>query len=478
MRMILTRRCGFRPRWRWERTTTRRSPALLRIARRDAASPWMRSAVLCSCAPVAERMLIELWDDAEATRSKRPSDDAIEQLLEQLALVVGARNQRSEIERVYDYVAMKVTARRSNALRDLVVVALARGARRSGGRLPVAIATAKPGSRLVSDVIGESAWTALDDQSSEAVRARAIARLVVLDPAGAPATLVKLFEPREPVAIQARAVRALAECERADAAKILLPRLRAFEPPVKGAAIATLLTRAAWTKSLLEAIGKSDPASGLGPALIEPADRALLLKHRNVEIGQLAQKLFGQAAPSARATVIADYMAAMRVKGDRDRGARVFERECKTCHKIGDAGFALGPDLTGSPSRDPAALLANILDPNASVPPKDVQYVVVDQNGRSYSGIIASQTASSITVLRGEGARDTILRGQVAELTSTGLSLMPEGFEKRISKPEMADLIAFLCAAHRGGDGSDGLAADDSRPLDIGTLPGLIEPDD
>ena len=55
---------------------------------------------------------------------------------------------------------------------------------------------------------------------------------------------------------------------------------------------------------------------------------------------------------------------------------------------------------------------------------------------------------------------------------------MPDGFEKRISKPEMADLIAFLCAAHRGGDSSDGLAEDPSRPLDIGTLPGLIEPDD
>ena len=55
---------------------------------------------------------------------------------------------------------------------------------------------------------------------------------------------------------------------------------------------------------------------------------------------------------------------------------------------------------------------------------------------------------------------------------------MPEGFEKRISKPEMADLIAFLRAAHRGGDNSDGLPQDDSRPLDIGTLPGLIEPDE
>ena len=104
--------------------------------------------------------------------------------------------------------------------------------------------------------------------------------------------------------------------------------------------------------------------------------------------------------------------------------------------------------------------------------------MVVDQNGRSYSGIIASETATSLTLKRGEGAQDTILRGQVAELASTGMSLMPDGFEKRISKPEMADLIAFLCAAHRGGDSSDGLAEDPSRPLDIGTLPGLIEPDD
>jgi hypothetical protein len=57
---------------------------------------------------------------------------------------------------------------------------------------------------------------------------------------------------------------------------------------------------------------------------------------------------------------------------------------------------------------------------------------------------------------------------------------MPEGFEKTISKPEMADLIAFLRAAHRGGEGEgpDANDYDRSRPLDIGTLPGLIEPDE
>src|SRR5262249_12558604 len=151
----------------------------------------------------------------------------------------------------------------------------------------------------------------------------------------------------------------------------------------------------------------------------------------------------------SRSQVIAGYLPALRTKGDPGRGAKVFERECQTCHKVGNRGFKLGPDLTGSPSSDPAALLANILDPNATVPPASVQYLVVDQAGLTYSGIIASETATSLTLRRGDGVADTILRAQIAEMASTGLSLMPEGFEKTIPRAEMADLIAFLRAAHR-----------------------------
>ena len=42
----------------------------------------------------------------------------------------------------------------------------------------------------------------------------------------------------------------------------------------------------------------------------------------------------------------------------------------------------------------------------------------------------------------------------------------------------MANLIAFLRTIHRGGDNGDHIPPADSRPLDIGTLPGLIEPDE
>ena len=314
----------------------------------------------------------------------------------------------------------------------------------------------------------------LDERASETARAEAVARLVLLDPVESGSVLVKLLDPREPPAVQVSAVRGLAEIGSADAGGILLPRLRGFEPSVRSAAVQTMLSRADWTR-------RSRPSAAMvgraaWPVLIQAADRAPLLSTGMPGVAA-RRKLFGKAPADSRARVISDYSTAVRAGGDR-AGVRSSSSECKACHKIGEQGFELGPDLTGSPSRDPAALLSNILDPNASVPPKDVQYVLVDQNGRTYSGLIASQTATSLTLKRGDGAQDTILRGQVAELSSTGLSLMPEGFEKRVSKPEMADLIAFLRASHRGGDNSDEPVQDDKRPLDIGTLPDLIEPDE
>ena len=37
-----------------------------------------------------------------------------------------------------------------------------------------------------------------------------------------------------------------------------------------------------------------------------------------------------------------------------------------------------------------------------------------------------------------------MLRSQVDELQSTGISLMPDGLEKNITIAEMADLLSFL----------------------------------
>ena len=89
-------------------------------------------------------------------------------------------------------------------------------------------------------------------------------------------------------------------------------------------------------------------------------------------------------------------------------------------------------------------MLINILDPNREVAPNFMSYTVETKDGRTLFGIIADETASGITLKRADGAADTILRSDVASITGTGLSLMPEGLDAAISIGQMADLIAFL----------------------------------
>jgi len=95
----------------------------------------------------------------------------------------------------------------------------------------------------------------------------------------------------------------------------------------------------------------------------------------------------------------------------------------------------------------------------------------VDTGGRVVTGMITAQTATSITLKREENKTETILRGQIEELASSGKSLMPEGFEKKLTKQDMADLFAWLQSTQKKKPTGD-------QPLDIGTLPGLIEPEE
>ena len=49
-----------------------------------------------------------------------------------------------------------------------------------------------------------------------------------------------------------------------------------------------------------------------------------------------------------------------------------------------------------------------------------------------------------MTLRRAENVQDTILRRNIEQVSGNGKSLMPEGFEKKITKQEMSDLIAYL----------------------------------
>src|SRR5207244_11856907 len=101
--------------------------------------------------------------------------------------------------------------------------------------------------------------------------------------------------------------------------------------------------------------------------------------------------------------VVEEYEKLTALAGDRARGKAVFPKACAACHQLDGAGHAVGPDLAQVTSKSPLYLLTEILDPNKNVDTRYIEYQAVLKNGRTIAGVLAAETAASIT-LRGQEA--------------------------------------------------------------------------
>ncbi len=436
-----------------EAATPEAAAALARLARRDGENTWMRTAVLSSASHAAPRLFTELLSDLKFAGS--PTGEAF---LGPLALAVGARNKPEEVQGVLDAVA--ALGQQSRALQGHLVLSLGDGLKHAGARFPVASQEAGPGARLVLQLLGDSLLKAQDPKAPEAARLQAIRLLGSYPLERTRAALAALLEPSYGVSVQLAAVRSLADQPEAQVSGILLNGWGKYEPAVNEAVLTALLSREEWTLALLKAAEKQKAMV----AQLDSTRRDLLLSHRKRAISELAQKLFRDKSDS-RAKVIADYQPALKLSGDSRRGQAVFKKSCSACHKIGEEGFAVGPDISSGAQRDPSSLLLHILDPNQYVAPNYVQYSVLDKQGRVFTGLMAAETATSITLRRDNNAQDTILRHNVEEMISSNKSLMPEDMEKQLNPRDMADLLTYL------------LSVQTPPRLDIGTTPGMLEPD-
>src|SRR5262249_35961655 len=145
-----------------------------------------------------------------------------------------------------------------------------------------------------------------------------------------------------------------------------------------------------------------------------------------------------------RSAAVDRYKPAIDRPGDSDRGRLIFDRECLSCHKLGERGHAVGPNLASMRRKTPEEILVGILDPNREVSPEFVEYLVALDDGRVVTGIVTSETPGGLALRGREVAEQTILRRSIGEIAGSGKSLMPEGLEKNIAASEMTDLITYL----------------------------------
>jgi putative heme-binding domain-containing protein len=356
-----------------------------------------------------------------------------------LALVVGARNRRGEAGRIL--AAMSAFGSGNLEAGRAVLLGLGDGLARAGGRLVDLKGELSPAAAAWLDRGLAEAETQAADRARTADR-RAEAALLLGHGTydRAKAILPELLELREPPEIQAAAVKAIAAFDRPEVPGILLAPWKGYSPALRAQVAGLLLGRRSWIAPVLDAV-----RAGLVPAgEIPPSRRALLLQDRDSAIRDRAIALFGAIAPGPRAAAIEQYRPSIIRAGDSERGRLIFDRECLACHKLGERGHAVGPNLASMRRRTPEEILVSILDPNREVAPEFVEYLIALDDGRVVAGIVTAETPGGLALRGPNAAEQTILRRNISEIAGSGKSLMPEGLEKNITQAEMTDLITYL----------------------------------
>jgi len=133
-------------------------------------------------------------------------------------------------------------------------------------------------------------------------------------------------------------------------------------------------------------------------------------------------------------------------QGDVERGKLVFEKaDCHKCHRFGDRGEPLGPDLTQISGRmQRKEILHAILFPSELVPDQYLTYSVITTDGRTFTGIVGRSGSNNVVILQANGLKVTIKTDEIDELVLSKQSAMPAGTLERLTKMEIADLFAYL----------------------------------
>jgi len=214
----------------------------------------------------------------------------------------------------------------------------------------------------------------------------------------------------------------------------IVPLLAAFERPgdqTLGKELAAALLAspgaAALTLPQLEALAAHYPAS-TAAALKPMFDRLQAATHeQRARLEALTSEL-PAGNPAAGKLVFANRQAG-----------------CILCHRVGNDGGRVGPDLsTIGQRRNQRDLLEAVIFPSASLARSYESQSLLLADGRTLTGLIVRETADALVLRMADQNEIRIARNNVEEMKPSPLSIMPAGLEATMSKQQLADLLTYL----------------------------------
>lgn len=374
----------------------------------------------------------------------------------------------ADLQKVFEHVVAEATPA---AERDLLLGRLIEAQQRRrvvpAGDLAAitAVVNARDDAQAIRGIEAAAAWRvaaagdaigaiARDAARSSDVRRAAITALGVLPGDGPRGVLVALASSAGEPAIAAAAIAALVPQARDEAARQAVAFLAAVtdQPLAEGVVRAFVSVKdggtalAAAITARKAAITPQALAGGL--AVISASGRPQPELTAALEAARPRAVQTTAGGPHAVTPDQLDgFIELVKTKGDRARGEAIYKREalkCASCHRIGDHGARVGPNLAAIGAASPLDyIIDSLLHPAKNVKEGFNTLVVQTADGLVVTGIPVSRTDEEL-VLRDATDKQITIRVADIDEESPGTSLMPAGLVDALSREELADLVRYL----------------------------------
>ncbi len=191
-------------------------------------------------------------------------------------------------------------------------------------------------------------------------------------------------------------------------------------------------------------------------------------QHSNTGVRDLFERFLPAERRVKRLGTSIDATSLLAMRGDVDAGGKLFfdsaDISCRQCHRIGNRGVAVGPDLDSiGIQRTKAEILDSILQPSATIDAKYRGKLLLTFDGSLVSGLVVSETQESMQVVEPSGKTRTLLVDDIESIKPMTKSVMPDMLFSEFTAQQAADLLAFLAAQKRPLDASGRVSAESSE---------------
>jgi len=131
-------------------------------------------------------------------------------------------------------------------------------------------------------------------------------------------------------------------------------------------------------------------------------------------------------------------------KPDKELGLKIFTKHCGACHKIGEAGGKIAPQLDGVGNRGLERILEDVLDPNRNVDQAFRARIITTKDERTVTGLMLRVEGEVVVLADAEGKEVRIPTKEIDSNRETMLSPMPANFGDAIPEADFNHLLAYL----------------------------------